>query len=80
MKELTREEKEELAFLIRQDINEGTQALNETAKILLKKHSEGNISSEQINKDNEIFEEVCKGHDMRVKKLRSIAKKLEIEL
>ena len=77
---LTREEKEELAFLIRQDINDGTEALNETAKVLQEKHSKSDISQERINKDNEVFGQVCEGHNARVKKLRSIANKLGIEL
>ena len=75
MRELTKIEKEEIAFLIRQEINEGEKIIKE-----LEEEIKTKVDNENKMKDIEIYLEVFEGNRIRKQKLKTIARKLEIEL
>lgn len=68
MEELTKFEKEEIAFLIRQEINEGERILKEIEKTL------------KTETDKEIFNQAKKGQQARKQRFEETARKLKIEL
>lgn len=68
MKQLTNEEKFEVAFLFRQEINEGEKTIKELAPTI------------ETKEQAEIFEAILNGHETRKQRFQEIAKKLEIEL
>lgn len=68
MKKLNEEEKFELAFLLRQEINEGERTIKEIAPTI------------ETKEQAEIFEAVLNGHETRKQRFQEIAKKLEIKL
>lgn len=68
MKELTKIEKEAVAFLIRQEINEGKRILEEIERTL------------KTETDKKIFNQAKEGHQARKQRFEEIARKLEIEL
>lgn len=67
MEKLTQIEKEEIAFLIRQEINDGKKAIEGIV-----------IPTNEIHL--EYYNKVVEGFKTRKQKLETIAKKLEIEL
>ena len=68
MEKLTKIEKEAVAFLIRQEINEGERILEEIERAL------------KTETDKEIFNQAKEGHQARKQRFETIARKLEIEL
>lgn len=72
MKELTKIEKEEIAFLIRQEVNNGKKLIEELEKVLKTKVDN--------QKETELFIQLFEGHQIRKQRFEEIARKLEIEL
>lgn len=75
MEKLTQIEKEAIAFLIRQEINDGEKSINELEKVLKTK-----VDSEIFAKGMEVYMQIFEGHQVRKKRFEEIARKLEIEL
>lgn len=75
MEKLTQIEKEAIASLIRQEINNGEKSINELEKVLKTK-----VDGEKFDKGIEIYMLVFKSHQIRKQRFEEIARKLEIKL
>ena len=75
MEKLTKIEKDAVAFLIRQEINDGKKTLEEIEKVLKTK-----VDDEEFAKDMQIYIDAFEGYKVRKKRFEEIARKLEIEL
>jgi len=67
MEKLTEIEKKEIAFLIRQEINEGEKLIKELIPTI-------------TETDKGIFNQMVEGYQIRKRRFKEIARKLEIEL
>lgn len=74
MEKLTQIEKEAIAFLIRQEINEGEKTLDEVKGKIVGKEKE------EFAKGLQLYMEICSGFYTRKRRFEEIARKLEIEL
>lgn len=75
MEKLTKIEKDAIAFLIRQEINEGRKTLEEIEKMLKAK-----VDDDEFSKGMQIYIDAFEGYKVRKQRFEEIARKLEIEL